>query len=60
MAEAVLRLEGGRKSYNPGTAIEVGVLHGIDLELEAGEARPPLRRNAARKLDQHHGNCCAA
>jgi lipoprotein-releasing system ATP-binding protein len=37
MAEAVLRLEGVRKSYNPGTPIEVEVLHGIDLELEAGE-----------------------
>jgi lipoprotein-releasing system ATP-binding protein len=37
MAEPVLRLEGVRKSYNPGTPIEVEVLHGIDLELEAGE-----------------------
>jgi len=37
MAEPVLCLEGVRKSYNPGTPIEVEVLHGIDLELEAGE-----------------------
>jgi len=37
MADPVLRLEGVRKSYNPGTPIEVEVLHGIDLELEAGE-----------------------
>jgi len=37
MAEPVLRLEGVRKSYNVGTPIEVEVLHGIDLSLEAGE-----------------------
>jgi lipoprotein-releasing system ATP-binding protein len=37
MAEPVLRLEGVRKSYNLGTPIEVEVLHGIDLTLEAGE-----------------------
>jgi len=37
MAEPVLRLEGVRKSYNVGTPIEVEVLHGIDLSLEARE-----------------------
>ena len=33
MAEAVLKLEAIRKSYNPGTPTEVEVLHGVDLEL---------------------------
>lgn len=33
----VLRLEGLRKSYNPGTALELEVLHGIDLTLARGE-----------------------
>jgi len=37
VADSVLRLEGLRKSYNPGTPIETEVLHGIDLELRAGE-----------------------
>ena len=39
MAEAlpVLELRGLRKSYNPGTALETEVLHGIDLELARGE-----------------------
>jgi len=41
VAEAVLRpvlqLHGLRKSYNPGTPLEAEVLHGIDLELRAGE-----------------------
>ena len=41
MADAVLRpvlqLRALRKSYNPGTPLEVEVLHGIDLELRAGE-----------------------
>jgi lipoprotein-releasing system ATP-binding protein len=40
MAEAaaeILRLEGVRKSYNEGTPIEMEVLHGIDLSLDAGE-----------------------
>lgn len=34
---AVLRLQALRKSYSPGTALEVEVLHGIDLQLDAGE-----------------------
>ena len=39
MAEAAdtLRLEGVRKSYNTGTALETEVLHGIDLRLARGE-----------------------
>ena len=37
MAEAILRLEGIRKSYGIGTPVETEVLHGIDLVLEAGE-----------------------
>ena len=36
MAE-ILRLDGVRKSYNVGTPIEAEVLHGIDLDLAAGE-----------------------
>ncbi|MGA8050224.1 MAG: ABC transporter ATP-binding protein [Burkholderiales bacterium] len=32
-----LRLEGVRKSYNPGTPLEAEVLHGIDLRLARGE-----------------------
>jgi len=32
-----LRLEGVRKSYNPGTPLETEVLHGIDLRLARGE-----------------------
>jgi lipoprotein-releasing system ATP-binding protein len=35
--KAVLRLEAIRKSYNPGTPVEVEVLHGIDLELRERE-----------------------
>jgi lipoprotein-releasing system ATP-binding protein len=30
-------MEGLRKAYNPGTPLETEVLHGIDLELRAGE-----------------------
>ena len=37
MAEPVILLEGVRKSYNVGTAVETEVLHGIDLRLERGE-----------------------
>jgi lipoprotein-releasing system ATP-binding protein len=37
VAEGVLRLEGIRKAYNVGTAVEAEVLHGIDLVLEGGE-----------------------
>ena len=37
VAEAVLQLEGVRKSYAVGTPGEVEVLHGIDLRLGAGE-----------------------
>jgi lipoprotein-releasing system ATP-binding protein len=37
VAEAVLRLEGIRKSYGVGTPAELEVLHGIDLALEKGE-----------------------
>ena len=37
VADAVLRLEGIRKSYNTGTPVEAEVLHGIDLELGKGE-----------------------
>ena len=39
MAEALetLRLEGVRKSYNPGTPLETEVLHGVDLVLSRGE-----------------------
>jgi len=37
VAEPVLRLEGLRKAYNPGTPLEVEVLHGIDFTLAAGE-----------------------
>jgi len=32
-----LRLDGVRKSYNPGTPLETEVLHGIDLRLARGE-----------------------
>ena len=34
---ATLRLEGVRKSYGAGTAVEVEVLHGVDLCLQHGE-----------------------
>jgi lipoprotein-releasing system ATP-binding protein len=37
VAEAVLRLEGIRKSYGVGTPAELEVLHGIDLALGKGE-----------------------
>lgn len=37
MSDEVLRLEGVRKSYNPGTALQQEVLHGIDLRLCRGE-----------------------
>jgi lipoprotein-releasing system ATP-binding protein len=37
VAEAVLRLEGVRKSYSIGAPSETEVLHGIDLLLDAGE-----------------------
>ena len=37
MADPVLRLAGVRKSYGIGTPAETEVLHGIDLELGAGE-----------------------
>ena len=37
MADAVLRLEGIRKSYGVGTPAELEVLHGIDLLLGRGE-----------------------
>ena len=37
MAEAVVRLEGVRKSYNVGTPVETEVLHGVDLSLAPGE-----------------------
>jgi lipoprotein-releasing system ATP-binding protein len=37
VADAVVLLEGVRKSYNAGTPIETEVLHGIDLSLERGE-----------------------
>ncbi|MDF2446128.1 MAG: ABC-type antimicrobial peptide transport system, ATPase component [Moraxellaceae bacterium] len=33
----VLRLEGLRKSYNPGTSLETEVLHGLDLRLQEGD-----------------------
>jgi lipoprotein-releasing system ATP-binding protein len=33
----VLRVEGLRKAYNPGTPLETEVLHGIDLALARGE-----------------------
>jgi lipoprotein-releasing system ATP-binding protein len=37
VASEVLRLEGIRKSYHPGTPAQVEVLHGIDFALQAGE-----------------------
>ncbi|MGE5615292.1 MAG: ABC transporter ATP-binding protein, partial [Bacillota bacterium] len=37
MPEAILRLEGVRKSYRTGTAPAVEVLHGIDMTLAKGE-----------------------
>ena len=37
MAEAILRLEGVRKSYNVGLPSETEVLHGIDLHLDRGD-----------------------
>jgi lipoprotein-releasing system ATP-binding protein len=37
VADAVLELEGIRKSYGVGTSAELEVLHGIDLVLEKGE-----------------------
>jgi lipoprotein-releasing system ATP-binding protein len=37
MSTAVLELVGLRKSYGLGTPVEVEVLHGLDLRLEAGE-----------------------
>ncbi|MBL8310559.1 MAG: ABC transporter ATP-binding protein [Burkholderiales bacterium] len=37
MSGAVLALSGVRKSYNVGTPVEAEILHGIDLNLAAGE-----------------------
>jgi len=37
LPEEVLRLQGLRKSYNPGTPLEVEILHGLDLRLSRGE-----------------------
>jgi len=37
VADAVVLLQGVRKSYNVGTPVETEVLHGIDLRLERGE-----------------------
>lgn len=37
MAEAVLRLDEIRKSYNIGTPVEAEILHGITLEIARGE-----------------------
>jgi lipoprotein-releasing system ATP-binding protein len=37
MSDAVLRLQGVTKCFNPGTALESQVLHGIDLSLGRGE-----------------------
>ena len=37
MADAVVRLEGLRKSYGIGTPVETEVLHGIDLSIARGE-----------------------
>ena len=37
MSKPLLSLQGIRKSYGVGTAVEVEVLHGIDLELAPGE-----------------------
>lgn len=37
LPEEVLRLQGLRKSYNPGTPLEVEILHGLDLHLARGE-----------------------
>ncbi len=36
-ASPVVRLEGVKKAYGVGSAVEVEVLHGIDLELKRGE-----------------------
>ncbi|MDI1302696.1 MAG: ABC transporter ATP-binding protein [bacterium] len=36
-SEAVLRLEGLRKSYNAGTPLEAEILHGLDMVLRRGE-----------------------
>jgi lipoprotein-releasing system ATP-binding protein len=35
--QEILRLSGLRKSYNPGTELELEVLHGIDLSLRRGD-----------------------
>ncbi len=37
MAQPVIRLAGVRKSYNIGTEVETEILHGIDLDIAAGE-----------------------
>lgn len=37
MADAVLRLDDIRKSYNIGTPVEAEILHGITLEIDRGE-----------------------
>ena len=37
MADDVIRLDGLRKTYNPGTPLELEVLHGIDMTVRRGE-----------------------
>lgn len=37
MADEVIRLDGLRKTYNPGTPLELEVLHGIDMTVRRGE-----------------------
>ncbi len=37
MTQPVIRLAGIRKSYNIGTEVETEILHGIDLDIAAGE-----------------------
>ena len=37
VADDVIRLDGLRKTYNPGTPLELEVLHGIDMTVRRGE-----------------------
>ena len=54
MAETVLALSGVTKTYNPGTAGELTVLHGIDLAIAPGEVVAMVAPSGAGKSTLLH------